>query len=103
MAGPIAESLNNKSFLIRLSNVSLDIVRTITCSNLKRMESFKACALEQLNGFILESKNESEKRELGRIKEIFLDIMLDPNERKYYGTREQFINYLNTFIFMGER
>ncbi len=103
MAGPIAKSLNDKSFLVRLSNVSLDIVRTITCSHPKRMESFKACALEQLNGFIIESKNEFEKREFIRIKEVFLDILLDPSERKYCGTVEEFISYLNTFIFMGER
>ncbi len=103
MAGPIAESLNDKSFLVRLSNVSLDIVRTVTCSHPKRKESFKACALEQLDGFIREAKSESEEREFRRIEEIFLDLLLEPNERKYCGTVEEFIHYLNTYIFMGNR
>ncbi len=103
MVGTMTDSLKDKSYLVRLSNASLDIIRALHYRGTNRGESFKKCALEQLAWNIKMSENESETREFEGIMETFLDLLLPENDRKYDGTDEQFINYLNTFVSLGIR
>ncbi len=103
MVSSITNSLEGKSYLARLSNASLDVIRALRYRGTKRGESFKKCALEQLDWNVKISENESEIREFEGIKETFLDLLLPEINRKYSGTEEQFIHYLNTFVLLGIR
>lgn len=101
MVGSIGDSLKEKSFSVRMANIGLDIIRTFNNANPKRAESFKSCALEQLDFVIQHDGNESHVRECERVKDIFYDILEGTN--KYDCKKEELVNYLNTFVLMGIR
>lgn len=101
MACSIGKSMEDKRFSVRMANIGLDVIRTFNSTNSKRADSFKKCAVEQLDFVIQHDENQSYVRECERVKEVFLDILEDTG--KYYCEAQGLIDYLNTFVLMGIR